>query len=286
MAKQKADVLGFRKAIEQFGSLGKAIEGLQRNKAVLEKQLNQLKQEVAAYKSARDSISSEIEGMKVILSAQKEQRLEFSEQISNHMRQYKLFQGFMAMLTESSFVDSSIGALIASLQKLIEPGWQLSHSRDEMRSLFIRTVFGDYLKCFYCENCGSRFIVNKCQKNQYRLSSYQCPVCHYTYKVKADESFIKALVSEEQLENTYIVEQLIEENAILRPLTVFFTIPCDICSKPITDWNEYNIKAAIAGFGWGHSQCWNTAVGKFKIITKAANDFQATQEEKPQNNQK
>jgi hypothetical protein len=59
---------------------------------------------------------------------------------------------------------------------------------------------------------------------------------------------LKALVSQEQLENTHLVEQLLEENTTLKPLRAFLNVPCEICKKPITDWTEDNVKAAIMGF--------------------------------------
>jgi len=277
MVVRKVDGVGLRRAIQRFGSLNQAIVELQCTKAILEEQVSQLNEEVGKQKSAREYLSSEIKDMNVILSEQKEQQRLLSEKIGNHSRQYELFQGFMAMLASSPSVNSSIEALIVSLKRLLEPGWQLSRSIEEMRILFIRTVLGDYLKCFYCNRCGSRFIVNKCQNRQYLLSSYQCPVCHYSSEVKADEFFIKALVSQEQLENTHLVEQLLAENAILKPLRAFLNVPCEMCGKPITDWAEENVKVANMGLGWGHRKCWNTTVGKAKLITKAFKSWQEMQ---------
>ena len=44
-------------------------------------------------------------------------------------------------------------------------------------------------------------------------SSREYPMCHYPFGVMPVDSFLKAMVSEEQVENTYQVEQLMEENA-------------------------------------------------------------------------
>jgi len=82
-------------------------------------------------------------------------------QLQIHSRQYELFCGFIAMMAESPSVTDSITILIEIFQKLIESGWYLSKSADDMRSLFVRTVMGDYLKCFRCKVCGTKFIVNK-----------------------------------------------------------------------------------------------------------------------------
>ncbi len=94
---------------------------------------------------------------------------------------------------------------------------------------------------------------------------------------------MKALVSQEQLENTHLVEQLLEENTTLKPLRAFLNVPCEICKKPITDWTEDNVKATIMGFGWAHVQCWNTALGKARLLLKALKQPQETQSKKPPN---
>jgi hypothetical protein len=64
-------------------------------------------------------------------------------------------------------VTDPIDILIALLQKLKEPGWFLPSSADEMKSLFIRTVMGDYVKCFRCHSCGAKFITNN--KPEYKI---------------------------------------------------------------------------------------------------------------------
>jgi len=281
MAVRKVDGVGLRKAIQNFGSLDQAIVVLQCTKAELEEQVSQLNEEAAKQKSARENLSSEIKDMNVILAEKKEQQRVFSEQIRDHRHQYELFQGFMTMLVTSPSVDSPIKALISSLEKLAGPGWQLSGSREQMRSLFIRAVFGDYLKCFHCTRCSSRFIVNKCQNRQYLLSSYQCPVCHYSSGVKADESFIKALVSQEQLENTYLVEQLLEENTTLRSLQVFLNFPCDICGSPVNEWSEDSVARGVMGLGWGHARCWDSTAGKLIQFSRIAKTFQEIQKQNP-----
>ena len=249
MAARKINGTRLRTAIQSFGSLEKAIISLRRTKAVLEKQNEQLRQQISLDEAVRNSLSNEIKSMSATMDEQKEQYRILSEATGNHRQQYELFQGFMTMLVSSPSVNDSIESLIDSLKRLLSPGWQLTRSNEAMRTLFIRTVLGDYLKCFQCTRCGSRFILNQTLDKQYRLYPYHCPVCHYSDAVKTDESFLKALVSQEQLDNIHLVEQLLEENTNLKPLRVFLDVPCEICGKPITNWSEGSVKAAVMGFG-------------------------------------
>jgi predicted RNA-binding Zn-ribbon protein involved in translation (DUF1610 family) len=89
--------------------------------------------------------------------------------------------------------------LIAIFQKLKQPGWLFITKTEELRSVFIKQVMGDYLKCFRCDNCGAKFIVNKKPKNILN-SNYKCPVCDLYMGIKVDDSFLKAMVSKKQLE--------------------------------------------------------------------------------------
>jgi len=197
-----------------------------------------------------------------------------SNQIKVHSRQYELFCGLMAMVAESPSVTDSIDILIATFQKLKEAGWYLSKNADEMRSLFIRTVMGDYLRCFRCDTCGAKFMVNQEPYNKFYTTYYKCPACHYSHGVKDDDSFLKAMVSEEQLENTQRIKEVLKENKVLKPLKAFLDVPCEICGELITEWTEQNVKMAVGGFGWGHSHCWNSDVGHLRHLGRLAKEMQ------------
>jgi hypothetical protein len=131
----------------------------------------------------------------------------------------------------------------------------LPKNADEMRSLFVRTVTGEYLKCFRCKVCGAKFMVNKEPHYKSISDYYQCPSCHTSYGVEPDDSLLKAMVSEEQLENIVLVEKTVKENPTLEPLKAFLDVACEIRGKPITEWTEDSVKAAVEGRGWGHSKC-------------------------------
>jgi len=133
---------------------------------------------------------------------------------------------------------------------------------------------GDYLKCFRCDTCGARFIVNKEPHNKFYSNYYQCPACHFWYGVKEDNSFLKAMVSDEQLENARRIEEVLKENEALVPLKAFLDIPCEICGKAVTEWTEENVKIAVDGFGWGHTKCWNSDIGQLRQTVKLVNKIQ------------
>ena len=162
----------------------------------------------------------------------------------------------------------SLEALISSLRTLLDSGWHTSKRADDLRSLFIRTIMGDYLKCFHCDNCGTSFIVNKEPCYNYVANYYRCPGCHNYGGLKADDSFLKAMVSEEQQENVRRVEELQKEYDALTPFKVFFDVPCEVCKAPVTEWTEQTLKKGIKGLGWGHGRCWTTSAGQLVQLTR------------------
>jgi primosomal replication protein N len=181
------------------------------------------------------------------------------DNIKPRLRQYMLSASFLAMASSSPSVTKPRETLITSLMKLVDSGWYSSTTPEDLRSLFVRTMMGDFLKCFRCHSCGAQFIVNR-EPNKYTHKHYECPVCHRS-EVRADDSFLKAMVSEEQMENVRRARQVQNENDQLKPFQVFFSVPCEICGQPITEWTERNIKPGIKGYGWGHLACWNTTKG-------------------------
>ena len=136
------------------------------------------------------------------------------------------------------------------------------------RAHFQWAVMGDHLKCYRCDACGAKFITNRKTKSKLFGNGYQRPVCHNWYEVKEDGSFLKALVSEKQLEDTLHLEKVLEEYGVLEPFKAFINMPCDICHEPITEWDDYNVKLAIQGIGCGHTQCWNSEFGRLRELRK------------------
>lgn len=245
-----------KQALEKFGSLGKALEELQKERLSLEKDNNLLRQMNSRVKSRIDRLFATNKELDDLISNQMNELDQISAIIEQHLRQYELFQGFLAMMEGSPSVTSSIKALIGSLE-IATSGWKTTKKADELRSLFIRATMGDYLKSFRCQNCRASFIVNKEPHNKYS-NYYQCPSCHSISAVKPDDSFLTAMVSEKQLENTRRLEDFQNENNALSPFKVFFSLPCQVCKQPVTHWTNLDVKRGIVGLGWGHTKCFNT----------------------------
>jgi hypothetical protein len=202
------------------------------------------------------------------LASQKKLLQVQSNRIEQNARQYHLFEGFIAMVVDSSPLAKPIETIQALFQTLEDPGWQPSKNIADLRSLFVSTILGDYLKCFHCDNCGASFIVNKEPYFKYLSNYYECPACHNPRTVKPDDSFLKAIVSEKQLEDIRRCVEVQKENDSLSPFKVFFDIRCEVCGKPVTNWNDGNIERGISGRGWGHTQCWISQLGQLHQIIK------------------
>ncbi len=269
MEAKKIDYAKLNEAVEKFGSLQKANVQLETDKLALEKGNAQLKQENKNLAATRDKLAGQVEDINTKKEDYQSQLQSLSNQINIHSYQYELFCGFMAMVAESPSVTDSLKTLVASLQKLIDSGWHLSKNADEMRSLFVRTMMGDYLKCYRCDSCGAKFITNK--KPKYKLfgNDYYCPACHNWYAVKEDDSFLKTLVSEKQLEDTLHLDEVLAECEVFEPFKVFLNVSCEICHEPVKEWDEYNVNLAIEGIGCGHTSCWKSELGRFRELRKA-----------------
>jgi predicted RNA-binding Zn-ribbon protein involved in translation (DUF1610 family) len=241
MAKPIVDGNKLKQAILKFGSLEKSVTALQKEGQLLLTQNNELKQKVAKLRLESDNLIAENLDMKNKLDQQKKQLQLQAELIEQSKRQYQLFEGFLAMVVGSPSVTKPIEDLIVTLKTLLDSGWHTSHKADDLRSLFIRTVMGDYLKCFRCLNCGASFMVNNEPHYKYFSNYYECPACHFHHKVIADDSFLKAMVSESQMENVRRVEEFQKENDTLKPFKLFSDLPCEVCKQPVTEWAvQYN----------------------------------------------
>lgn len=268
MEVNEIDTAKLNEALDNFGSLQKAIEHLEQDKVVLEKQNCKLAQENEKLAATRNGLAGQIKDMSGKVKSYQDQLQSLFNQINVHSRQYELFCGFMAMVAESPSVTDSIDALIASFQKLKEPGWYLPKNADEMRSLFVRSVMGDYLKSFSCDACGCKFISNRMPKRLLLGTSYWCPSCNSWSGAKEDDSLLKAMVSEKQLENTRRLEDVQKENEALAPFKAFLNAPCDICHEPVKEWDDWNVKVAVEGIGCGHTGCWNSSAGQIRQLQK------------------
>lgn len=268
MVAASIDGVKLKQALEEFGSLEQAIGHLQKEKLTFKKENDQLQQQKAELQLARDQLFIEVMDAQQELSQQKTKLKSLANKVEQYGRQYELFQGFLAMVVGSPSVTGSIETLIAIFQKLCGEGWQTSKKADDLRSLFVRTILGDYLKCFCCKVCGAKFMVNKEPRYKSISNYYECPSCHTPRGVEPDDSFLKAMVSEEQMDNTRRTAEVQKENDALKPLKVFLNLPCEICGQPMTEWSEQDLRRGVTGGGWGHTKCWNTTGGEVRQFAK------------------
>jgi hypothetical protein len=70
-----------------------------------------------------------------------------------------------------------------------------------------------------------KFIVNREPHYKSLGNYYQCPSCHTFYGVEPEDSFLKAMVSEEQMANFVLVEKTLKVNEALGPLKAFLNVP-------------------------------------------------------------
>lgn len=268
MAAKKVNGSNLKQALDKFGSLDEANKRLKDENQALEKQKAQVKQESAQLNQTRDNRINEVKLFDDKLTRQKHLLQLQSNRIEENDRQYHLFESFLAMVVDSPPLPKSIAAIKTLFQTLDDPGWQATKNIDDMRSLFVSTIMGDYLKCFHCENCGASFIVNKELHHKYDGKYHRCPACLDSLTAKPDDTFLKAMVSEKQLENIRRCVEIQAENDSLKPFKLFFGLPCEVCKKPITEWTEQNVRTGINGFGWGHTKCWNSPSGQIKQTGK------------------
>ena len=266
MSDKKVDVKRIKEAIEYHGSLETHIEALHKDKHVLENHRKHLNDEISALNTTRQSLESNISSLNTDLTSTRKQVRVEQERIKQYSNQYDLLLSFLAMLVSSPTVSEATENPISLFQSLSQKVWYSSISIQEMRSLFVTIVMGDFLKCYHCSYCGTQFIINK-KPEKKLITYYQCPVCWFSSFVTPDDSFLTAMISERQLENVCRTERVLDENERLKPLEQFFEVKCEICEEPILEWTDDNVLKAVERHGWAHNQCWNSNQG-LKIIAE------------------
>jgi hypothetical protein len=213
--------LKLKEAIDHYGSLQKATESVElKNKA--------LKEENQCLEQKNNKMVLRIKRLDKRYIAQRKRVESLEEKVRKFVGQYKLFESFLAMMVTSPSVSTSLKTMMELLKELTDAGWALSATPDQMRSLFVSKIMGDHLKCFRCKGCGNRFITNTGPKGGSGSGFYIYPACHSPYQVVPDDSFLKAMVSEKQLDDINTAIELKQENDILKPLKCFLEAPCKI----------------------------------------------------------
>jgi hypothetical protein len=264
-----------KEAIDHYGSLQEAIEYLEVKKESLEEDVKNIEAKIQQRKQKKFNLNKQINIVKKKYLLETKKLESIMATVGKVERQYNLFQGFLAMLVGSPSVSSSLKNLIELYQELMNPGWALTKTCEEMRDLFVNKVMGDYLKCFRCKACGTKFITNMELLGGIYSGFYFCPCCHSSYQVEPDDSFLKAMVSEKQLGDIITAGELKKENDILKPLKPFLYVNCDVCGKPITEWDKHNVKIAKERALWGHTDCWNSGPGQMLLLMELHKRFES-----------
>lgn len=199
MVAPKVDGVRLKQALEEFGSLQKAVAALKIQKKALETDVSALTKDRADRVSEINHLDNTINEYKQNLTDLKEAFQtnkqgydEFINSIKEFMLQYAMFEGFIAMLQTSPAEKKSIRELASYILMLGEKIWDFYDQPDRLRYLFVTTVLGDYLKCYRCNKCGLKFIANKEPKSYVR--NFSCPSCGLSWDLHADDSFLEAML--------------------------------------------------------------------------------------------
>ena len=260
---------GLKEAIGEFGSLSAANQHLEKENISLSKENTKLKKDNHELLNTNKTLIQDVDNLKKTLGELRGQVSDIEAKLLEHKREYDLFCGFLAMVVESPSVTESVDDIIAIFQKLKESGWNVTADHTELRSIFVRTIMGDYLKCYKCDACGGKFISNRIPKRTLTGTAYWCPFCNSWTGAKEDDSFLKAMVSGKQLENAKMIEDVQKEKETLAPFKAFFNVPCQMCKQPIKEWDDWNVKLAVQGLGCGHTACWNSEAGRMRELLLA-----------------
>lgn len=241
-----------RKLLGETKSLLEANKGLKAEKETLLKAK-------AGLASEKASLAAEVKGLQakraeVQGSTAKEldTLASLRERRETRQKQYGLFEALPAMFsTGTPYQDATpqkLGAIVTELAK----GWYSGRPPEELKGMFVTAVCGSYLHSIRCTQCQARFIVDRpCDAYNRYHDSYECPVCRSSWYTEANEDFIRAMFSQEELTLSSRLRQEIEK---LRPMEVFLDIPCCRCKKPMD--NNWTREQVLSAFGsWGHGPC-------------------------------
>ena len=199
MVAPKVDGIRLKQALKEFGSLQRAVD-------TLKIQRKTLAAEVSASTKSRANRLGEINHLDDIINEHKQNLTDLKEAfqkykqdaddymntIKQFMYQYLIFESFIAMLKTSPSEKESIRDLVSNILIVGEAVWKFYDQPDRLRYLFVSTVLGDYLKCYRCDRCGLKFIANKEVKRP--ILSADCPICGALSSLKADDSFLEAML--------------------------------------------------------------------------------------------
>jgi len=232
-------LLGANKGLNaEKEALLKAKAGLASQKASLQAEVRSL---LARKAEVEKSITEELN----TLGSLEEQR-------RTKQRQYDLFEALLAMFSTGTPYQDATPEKLSTIVMELAQGWYPGRPPEELKGMFVTAVCGSYLHSVRCTQCQTRFIVGSpCDAYNRYHDKYQCPVCRSSWYTEANEDFIRAMFSQEELT---LSARLCQEIEKLRPMEVFLDIPCSRCKKPMgNNWTREQVLSAFSG--WGHAAC-------------------------------
>ena len=207
MVSQRVNGVSLKQAVEEFDSLQKAINSLRTQKKTLQTDLLVLTGDIESKEEVRVKYLDDLNHLKKIIEERKQNlndledafkryRRDVDEFIDNNKQfllQYYMVEGFVVMLHTSPTTREGIKELAGNILMMGEAVWKFSNEPDKLRWLFVHTVLGGHLHCYRCDRCGLKFIAN--QEVQSHILDYGCPNCGPMSSMKADDSFLVAMLS-------------------------------------------------------------------------------------------
>jgi len=198
MVDPKVDGVRLKQALKEFGSLQKAVDTLKIQKKALEADVSALTKHRAKLLGEINHLDNSIKEYKQNLAHLKEAFGKYKQDVDEYrssfrqfILQYYMFESLIAMLLTSPSAKESMDDLATQILMWSKAVWEFYDQPDKLRYLFIHTVLGGYLKCYCCTSCGTSFIVNKDAQS---YLGYSCPSCGLALYVRADDSFLKAML--------------------------------------------------------------------------------------------
>ena len=207
MASQKVNGASLKQAIEEFGSLQKAIDAVKTQLKALQTDLLTLTRDIDSKEKDRVKYLDDLKHLKKTIEERKQEFRElknafekylqdvdeFRDNNKQFMLQYCIVESFVAMLRTSPSAKESIKELAIKITILGDVVWRYADEPNKLRKVFIKIVLGDHLHCYRCDRCGLKFIAN--QEVQSHILGYHCPNCGFMSSMKADDSFLEAMLS-------------------------------------------------------------------------------------------
>jgi FtsZ-binding cell division protein ZapB len=201
------NMVKIQQAIREFGSLQAAIEAAKEKKKGLETEIWVRANKLDAMKTYEAQCFDRTKRKEKILRERKQEFGElqnafdkykkdvdeFMESNRQFLRQYYMVEVFLAVLRKSPSNNKDIRELAGNILMMGEAVWKYSDEPHKLRWLFVNTVLGEHLHCYRCDRCGLKFIAN--QKLESHILGSNCPNCCIMSFLKADDSFLKAMLS-------------------------------------------------------------------------------------------